>query len=186
MVSGDGNGLSHFLLFVSRVCQSESQLLPGNNFTTECNIPGNFMCGDGKCVPVKWQCDGLPDCFDKSDEKGCRKFTFFFSLSIMKSRGRPTSAFSKQLNKITYLNSVCCTVLQPCFCSLPRPKSHIVQLNLIVCQLKLTSFLNPQITLPQVHAPFHPFFSPSPLAQFSTRTEFNTIKAKVDYFCVQE
>ncbi|XP_034032744.1 low-density lipoprotein receptor class A domain-containing protein 3 [Thalassophryne amazonica] len=49
----------------------ESQLFPGNNFTTECNIPGNFMCGDGTCVPGGWQCDGMPDCFDKSDEKGC-------------------------------------------------------------------------------------------------------------------
>lgn len=51
----------------------ESQSLPGNNFTTECNIPGIFMCRDGKCVPGGWQCDGLPDCFDKSDEKGCPK-----------------------------------------------------------------------------------------------------------------
>lgn len=65
------------LVFVNPpLYQTESQLLPGNNFTTECNIPGNFMCGDGKCVPGGWQCDGLPDCFDKSDEKGCRKLNF--------------------------------------------------------------------------------------------------------------
>ncbi|TWW75595.1 Low-density lipoprotein receptor class A domain-containing protein 3 [Takifugu flavidus] len=53
---------------------SESQLLPGNNVTTECNSPGNFMCADGKCVPGGWQCNGFPDCFDKSDERGCPKF----------------------------------------------------------------------------------------------------------------
>ncbi|KAH0516662.1 Low-density lipoprotein receptor class A domain-containing protein 3 [Microtus ochrogaster] len=52
---------------------AESQLLPGNNFTNECNIPGNFMCSNGRCIPGAWQCDGLPDCFDKSDEKECRK-----------------------------------------------------------------------------------------------------------------
>nr|XP_035962557.1 low-density lipoprotein receptor class A domain-containing protein 3-like isoform X2 [Halichoerus grypus] len=53
---------------------AESQLLPGNNFTNECNIPGNFMCGNGRCIPGAWQCDGLPDCFDKSDEKECREW----------------------------------------------------------------------------------------------------------------
>ncbi|XP_028305866.1 low-density lipoprotein receptor class A domain-containing protein 3 isoform X2 [Gouania willdenowi] len=51
----------------------ECQLLSGSNFTTECNNPGNFMCGDGRCVPGGLQCDGSPDCFDNSDEKGCPK-----------------------------------------------------------------------------------------------------------------
>ncbi|XP_075044447.1 low-density lipoprotein receptor class A domain-containing protein 3 isoform X1 [Mixophyes fleayi] len=52
---------------------AEGQLLPGNNVTTECNIPGSFMCSNGRCIPGGWQCDGLPDCFDESDEKECPK-----------------------------------------------------------------------------------------------------------------
>nr|KAF6465692.1 low density lipoprotein receptor class A domain containing 3 [Rousettus aegyptiacus] len=31
------------------------------------------MCSNGRCIPGAWQCDGLPDCFDKSDEKECPK-----------------------------------------------------------------------------------------------------------------
>uniref|UniRef100_A0A3B5MUY4 Low density lipoprotein receptor class A domain containing 3 n=1 Tax=Xiphophorus couchianus TaxID=32473 RepID=A0A3B5MUY4_9TELE len=53
--------------------KSESQKLPGNNFTTECNSPGNFMCGDGMCVPSDWQCNKVPNCVDGSDERGCPK-----------------------------------------------------------------------------------------------------------------
>ena len=32
---------------------------------------GEFTCDDGQCVSMKYRCDQLPDCKDKSDEKGC-------------------------------------------------------------------------------------------------------------------
>uniref|UniRef100_A0A3B3ZJH4 Uncharacterized protein n=1 Tax=Periophthalmus magnuspinnatus TaxID=409849 RepID=A0A3B3ZJH4_9GOBI len=35
----------------------------------------DFVCQSGGCVPVRWQCDGEPDCEDGSDEAMdiCRK-----------------------------------------------------------------------------------------------------------------
>ncbi|XP_069479457.1 low-density lipoprotein receptor class A domain-containing protein 3 isoform X2 [Ambystoma mexicanum] len=64
---------SPFTLLFRFQAASESQLLPGYNYTTECNLPGNFMCGNGRCIPGSRQCDGQPDCFDGSDEKKCPK-----------------------------------------------------------------------------------------------------------------
>jgi hypothetical protein len=33
-----------------------------------------FSCGDGKCIPDLWECDGINDCENKMDEtnEGCR------------------------------------------------------------------------------------------------------------------
>ncbi|XP_053131885.1 low-density lipoprotein receptor class A domain-containing protein 3 isoform X5 [Hemicordylus capensis] len=62
-----------WLLSAPPGAEEEGQLLPWNNFTNECNIPGNFMCSNGRCIPGAWQCDGQPDCFDESDEKECPK-----------------------------------------------------------------------------------------------------------------
>ena len=33
---------------------------------------GNFTCDNGQCIPMEKRCDQIPDCRDKSDEKGCK------------------------------------------------------------------------------------------------------------------
>ena len=36
---------------------------------------GEFTCDDGQCISMKYRCDQLPNCKDKSDEKGCNLLT---------------------------------------------------------------------------------------------------------------
>ena len=48
-------------------------------FSTEggqCAVPPacpmeSFVCDDYSCVPDVWQCDGIEDCADASDESRC-------------------------------------------------------------------------------------------------------------------
>lgn len=42
----------------------------GVSNTGDCNS-GEFDCGNGKCVPLNWICDGDNDCGNDADEKGC-------------------------------------------------------------------------------------------------------------------
>ena len=40
-----------------------------------------FQCSNFQCIPLDWECDGMADCTDGKDEKGCsgidnRKYRF--------------------------------------------------------------------------------------------------------------
>lgn len=58
--------------FIKRLFYVELPLstlfLISDNF--EC-VVGQFKCGNGKCRPRSWECDGHDDCGDNSDEQGC-------------------------------------------------------------------------------------------------------------------
>ncbi len=40
-----------------------------------CPADDEFTCNNGRCIPLRWKCDGENDCQDKSDEDQvlCRK-----------------------------------------------------------------------------------------------------------------
>jgi len=46
--------------------------LASDNLACQPHCPDHvFSCGDGSCVPERWQCDGSPDCKNAADETNC-------------------------------------------------------------------------------------------------------------------
>ena len=53
---------------------------------------GQFTCDDGQCVSMKYRCDQLPHCKDKSDEKRCNLLTLIEGYNkIVPPFGRKSS-----------------------------------------------------------------------------------------------
>ena len=97
----------------------------GKTYTTElklsgCNYYGSgkkeFTCDDGQCILLEQRCDTLPNCRDKSDEKGCH-------LLVLED------GYNKRIPPITTTLSTGPTSMLPVTCDVSIVLSKVVHID---------------------------------------------------------
>ena len=43
-----------------------------SNLIGQCNSTLQFTCNSGRCIDISLRCNGRPDCYDSTDEVGCK------------------------------------------------------------------------------------------------------------------
>ena len=70
-------------------------------------LPGQFLCGDGKCVDRSAICNGFYDCIDAADERDCSELAkkCFYVFAHYSLRHLALVAFDE--NRLTFVALHC-------------------------------------------------------------------------------
>ena len=77
-------------------------------------LPGQFLCGDGKCVDRSAICNGYYDCIDAADERDCSELQLHLKSHLitktLTSQFEP--AHAANINNFHSVHSVKCALTQ--------------------------------------------------------------------------
>ena len=49
----------------------------------ECTGSNQIACNNGQCRPIEYRCDGIVDCVNGADERGCHKLVIIISMMMV-------------------------------------------------------------------------------------------------------